>query len=333
MKTLTPGDFVETEVVTNRQFVLTHTSSYVVVLEGEEFTPSFYTQSASTTTNGIYKEPFFHSIKSQFYNQEYKTETTQSLGTTLTLIQVSQSLFDEKIKEGSLTLSTEPADFFYRVDSGSGTVYDETHSRTVYDELSPYNPTVICSCNAISSSVLYNILATTSSTDFIDDSVGNLKVSGSDTHIGNVFYEFGSIVITDTGSYSDVGLGGFDLTIRATHRKRTLHFQAPIEPSEFNYSTNPTMRIRGETTFNRPRYSYTLNEVSDLYGQTINENTIIPEFFGFDPSGSEETALTPYVTTIGWYDDIGNLLATAKLATPTPIPRDFPITFKARIDI
>ncbi len=49
-------------------------------------------------------------------------------------------------------------------------------------------------------------------------------------------------------------------------------------------------------------------------------------FFGFDPSGSEETALTPYVTTVGWYDEIGNLLAAAKLATPTPIPRDFPIT-------
>ena len=280
MKALRPGDFVETEVVTNRQFVLAHTSSYVVVLEGQEFTPSFYTQSAPTTTNGIYQEPLYHSIKAQFYNQDYKTETTQSLGTTLTLIQVSQSLFDEKIKEGSVILTD-----------------------------------------------------VTTSTTFIDDSVGNLKVSGSTTQVGNVFYEFGSIVITDTGSYSEAGLGSFTLTLRSTHRKRTLNFQASVEPSEFNYSTNPTMRIRGATTFDRPRYSYTLEEVSASYSQSINENTIIPEFFGFDPSGSEGTALTPYVTTIGWYDEVGDLLAAAKLATATPIPRDFPITFKARIDI
>lgn len=492
MKTLRPGDFVETEVVTNREFNFTDSGSYVVVLDGQQFTPSFYTESAPTTTNGIYKEPFFHSIKSQFYNQEYKTETTQSLGDSLTLIQVSQSAFDEKIKEGSVRLEVKPIIW---------DIYDEEWEDIDVDWDSDVD------------SFISNIL-------ILDDSFGNLKISGSDYLIGNVFYEFGSLVINNLGgleneilqsedfsttwvssgltvttdtvqspnsnfmadtitgngssiepyiqqnvtvssagnyvfsiyvksgshdsiqidflnfnnsdgnsagfdltegistddstielvsndwyrcslpyvidesdlsgqiriylskeyndlswdsvgdnngkfvyfwgaqlhqgsvplpyvrTYNEIADGtgdfswsdlifkrNFDLTFRSTHRKRTLHFQAPVEPSEFNYSTNPTMRIRGETQFDRPRYTYTLSEVSDLYAQTINDDTIIPEFFGFDPSGSEETALTPYVTTVGWYDEVGNLLAAAKLATPTPIPRDFPITFKARIDI
>lgn len=280
MKTLKPGDFVETDVVTNKQFVLSDTSSFVTTLQGNQFSGSFDTGSAPTTTNGIYKGPLYHSIKSQFYQQEYKPDTTQSLGQQITLIHVSQSVYDEKILEGSVILTD-----------------------------------------------------TTSSTTFVDDSVGNLKVSGSTTHVGNVFYEFGSIVITDTGSYKDVGLGGFDLTFRSNHRKKTLNLQASVEPNEFNYSTNPTMRIRGATTFDRPRYSYTLEEVSQSYSQSIDFNTIIPEFFGYDPSGSVTSSLTPYVTTIGWYDEVGDLLAAAKLATATPIPRDFPITFKAKIDI
>ena len=280
MKTIRPGDFQEFDNVTNKQFVLAHTSSYITILEGNEFSGSFYTGSSDTTTNGIYKGPFFHSIKSQFYNQEYKTETTQSLHNKLTLIQVSQSVFDEKIKENSIVLSD-----------------------------------------------------TTSSTTFVDDGVGNLVVSGSTTYVGNVFYEFGSIVITDTGSYEHVGLGGFDLTFRCNSRKKTLLFQAYIEPNEFNYSTNPSSILRGETTLDRPRYSYTIEEVSQSYSQSIDNNTIIPEFFGFDPSGSISSSLTPYVTTIGWYDNVGDLLAAAKLSTPVPIPNDFPIVFRAKIDI
>lgn len=280
MKTIRPGDFQEFDNVTNKQFVLAHTSSYITTLEGNEVSGSFYTGSADTTTNNIYKGPLFHSIRRQFYVDEYRPETTQSLHNKLTLIQVSQSIFDEKITEGSVILND-----------------------------------------------------TTSSTIFVDDSFGNLVVSGSTTYVGNVFYEFGSIVITDTGSYEHVGLGGFDLTFRGKHRKKTLILQAQIEPREFNFSTNPTARIRGATTFDRPRYSYTIEEVSQSYSQSISSETIIPEFFGFDPSGSVSASLTPYVTTIGWYDEVGDLLAAAKLSTPIPMPKDFPIVFKAKIDI
>ena len=280
MKTLRPGDFLEFDTETNKQFVLAHTSSFVTTLEGTRFSGSFETGSATTTTNGVFKGPLFGSVERQFYIDEYRPETTQSLHNKLTLIQVSQSVFDEKLKENSVILAD-----------------------------------------------------TTSSTTFVDDGFGNLVVSGSTTYVGNVFYEFGSIVVTDTGSYTHVGLGGFDLTFRSKHRKKTLTFQAQIEPSEYNFSTNPTARLRGGTTLNRPRYSYTIEEVSQSYSQSISDETIIPEFFGFDPSGSVSSSLTPYVTTVGWYDEVGDLLAAAKLSTPIPVPNDFPMVFRAKIDI
>jgi hypothetical protein len=280
MKALNPGDFFETEAITNREFVLSETSPYLVVLHGDVHTGSFYTGSSPITTNGIYKGPFYHSIKSQFYSDKYRQETTQSIANSITAIIVSQSVYDEKIKENSVILT----------DASTQNI-------------------------------------------FIDDGGGNLKLSGSVYNVGNVFYEYGTIVITDNNIFDAIASGSFTLRFRSQHKKRTLNFSATVEPGEFNYSKNPTATMNGATTFTRPRYSYTLSQVSASYSQSISRETIIPEFFGFDPSGSTDNPLTPYVTTIGWYDVFGDLLAIAKLATPTPIPKDFPITFKARIDI
>lgn len=278
MKALNPGDFTRTDVETNKQFILTETSSLVTYSQASKETGSFYTGSSSIF-NGYYKGPLYGSIKSQFYIDVYRTETTQSLGNSCGLLQISQNAFDRKIKEGSVILQSGSVKFF-------------------------------------------------------DDNNGNLYLSGSqNTKIGNVFYEFGTIIITDTGSYQNVGSGSFQLTFRATHIKTQLDFSATILPNEYNYSTNPTARINGKTVLNRPRYSYNISEVSSSYGETITSQSIIPEFFGLDPSGSFDERLSPYVTTIGYYNDVGELLAIAKLASPTPKPKDFPITFKSRIDI
>jgi len=278
MKTIRPGDFSETEIVTNRQFTLSHTSSLVASFQATKHVGTFNTGSAPQTTNNIFKGPLYGSIKSQFYLQEYKPETTLSLHDSASIIQVANRAFDEKLKEGTIVLND-----------------------------------------------------TTSS--FIDDFKGNLLLSGSSTHIGNVFYEFGTIVITDTGSYKDVGQSGYDLSFKSVHKKKTIKLLAHVNPSEFNVSTNPTATLRGDTTLDRPRYSYNISEVSASYSQSITENTLIPEFFGFEPSGSISSSLTPYITSIGWFNDANELLAAAKLATPTPMPDGFPITFKAKIDI
>lgn len=177
------------------------------------------------------------------------------------------------------------------------------------------------------------ITDSTSSAIFVDDSQGNLFVTSSEIQVGNVFYEFGTIVITDTGSYANSLLGNFELDFRVQHTNTELSFQATVQPNEFRFSNNPSSIINGKTEFIRTSYSYSLSDFSELYGETITSQSIIPEFFGLDPSGSEETALTPHVTTIGFYNDSHELLAVGKLSSPTPLPKDFPITFRMRIDI
>lgn len=282
MKALNSGDFIRTDVETNKQFTLTSASSYLTYAIGEQQVGTFFTESAETTTNGIYKGSLYGYIKTKFYTDKYKEETTQSLAETASLIKVSQQVFDKKIKEGSVTLVM-----------GSET--------------------------------------------YTDDSFGNIK-SGSGEFIGNIFYEEGAIVLT-TGSFLSNDSPSFDLTFRSTHDKTTLEILSTIKPNEFNISTNPTATFLtarpsgSELAFYRPRYTYHISEVTSSYGETITSQSIIPEFFGLDPSGSVDKRLTPYITTIGYYNDDLELLAVAKVATATPIPTDFPITFKARIDI
>jgi hypothetical protein len=248
MKAIRPGDFSETEVVTNRQFTLHSTSSLLTNVSGERQTETFYIASASQNDNGVYKGPLYGSIRSQFYNQEYKPETTLSLNDSFNAIHVSSRAFNQKIKEGSVVLTD-----------------------------------------------------TTSSQVFVDDLKGNLTLSGSATHVGNVFYEFGTIVITDTGSYQDIGTEEYTLSFKSVYKKKTIKLAAHVNPNEFNTSTNPTARLRGDTTLIRPRYTYDISEVSASYSQSIDEDTIIPEFFGFEPSGSISSSLSPYVTSIGWF--------------------------------
>lgn len=177
------------------------------------------------------------------------------------------------------------------------------------------------------------ITDTTLSETFIDDSQGNLVVSSSGQHVGNVFYEFGTIVTTDTSSYADALLGNFEVEYRATYRVTEVDIRTTIEPGEFNTSTNPTAIMNGQTEFVRPSYTYQLSEVTASYDGIITSQSIIPEFFGYDPSGSLDEPLTPHLTTIGYYNDNFELLATAKLSQPVPIPRDFPITIRATIDL
>ena len=45
------------------------------------------------------------------------------------------------------------------------------------------------------------------------------------------------------------------------------------------------------------------------------------------------TDFSPYITSVGLYDDDYNLLAVAKMTKPMKKPTDLPLTFKVSIDV
>lgn len=149
--------------------------------------------------------------------------------------------------------------------------------------------------------------------DYIqDDRNGNLKLNGSGATIGRVFYESGLACVqrdsgAGTNSISASGMAIQNGGVVTTTFNSTLTIYehtvvCRIEPSEYNYTLNPTafQIISGST-------------------QTYNN---------YISSGSAN----PYITSIGLYNAQNELLATAKLSGPLTRTKYTDQTFIIKFD-
>tara|TARA_R100000479_G_scaffold157979_1_gene94836 strand:- start:1626 stop:2627 length:1002 start_codon:yes stop_codon:yes gene_type:complete len=149
------------------------------------------------------------------------------------------------------------------------------------------------------------------SKQLIDDGEGRLKqASTGDYVMGNIIYDYG--IITFFNSKSDGTVLNLASKFNAPYNNVTCSFsssykifetqyKATINEDEFNYTTNPTI-ITG-------------SQIPTVFsGSNIDwENTAsVGTPLGFATS----SYFTPYITTVGLYDDNFNLLAVGKLATP-----------------
>jgi hypothetical protein len=122
----------------------------------------------------------------------------------------------------------------------------------------------------------------------VDDGQGNL-LSGS-TNIGNIIYTHGLVILTTQGQIYNEDLSFWSQETNMTcsfSSSMTIYetqYKCTIRESEFNATLNPTAR--------------------DLEGN-LNDN-VTGSFF------------SPYVTTVGLYDELQNLLAVGKLSQPLP---------------
>jgi len=150
---------------------------------------------------------------------------------------------------------------------------------------------------------------------------------------GNVFYEHGIVTLTNnhlikyfSGSLhqgtATIGNSGnvwdgngkalfsnkFSLKFKNTRELYEQKILCKAKASDFNLSTNPTLR---KTTANTCGDILSVQELADFATK--------PEF-------------NPYITTIGLYDDYGRLLAIAKLAKPIPKLKNVDMTFVVKFD-
>ena len=170
----------------------------------------------------------------------------------------------------------------------------------------------------------------------------------SGSAVGNVFYEHGIIAITDTGSYTDVGLGtagnGWEIKFQATKTSTEYSYLCNIEEYQFNGTTNPSVVVGRSGSITIPenaRYSYN----GKFDGDAQYENTkdlVLPAGSGsygkFYNPGTEYRTFTThsefgtYVTNIGLYNDTNELLAIAKISNPIKNDKDLPLSFLIRFD-
>jgi len=138
----------------------------------------------------------------------------------------------------------------------------------------------------------------------------SLYVSESATNIvGNVFYEHGIATITPpinsipSGHYHSIKDSEFELSFKGSHDISEHIYLCQVLDSEFSITQNPT----------------TLDPASSSFG-IISSSFVDSEEF------------SPYITTVGLYNDSNELLAIGKLAQAVKKPIDYDITFMIRFD-
>ena len=135
-----------------------------------------------------------------------------------------------------------------------------------------------------------------------DDTNGNL-ISGSEV-VGNIIYPHGLAIITQAqlngnGNRRLVNNLNVTCSFSSSYTIFETQYKATVRESEFNFSLNPTLITGSE---------------GDVY------YFVTSSYF------------SPYVTTIGLYDEAQNLLAVGKLSQPYPVSPTTDTTFYINLD-
>ncbi len=125
-------------------------------------------------------------------------------------------------------------------------------------------------------------------------------VGKGDTIVGNIFYSHGMAVL---GAIPTRFMDIDQATARGTHTIYEKEVSCTVGAGEFNRSNNPTLQV-----------------YNPLNGQ-----------YEFKPF-TTHSFFKPYVTSVGLYNDNGEMVAVAKLGTPTQLPTNTDTTFIVRYD-
>lgn len=236
---------------------------------------------------------------------------------------LSCSIFDGTTKydivSNFFNINDDPRYFVALSKSGSQylfTSYDLTNSILSQPTLTIDHPLIINDCDIVLGmnpdttnafvGEIYNLKI--SSTPLTVTEITNIALQQEkhvyDYYVGNVFYNTGNIVITDQSPSVFNLTGSFDLSFKSTKTIHEYEIMCTIPAGELNYTMNP----------------------SSLENQYSSK---CQDYAGF-VSSSE---WSPYVTTIGLYNDNLDLLIAAKVNRPVKQPNDIDITYVIKFDI
>ncbi len=163
----------------------------------------------------------------------------------------------------------------------------------------------------------------------IDDGYGNLystnahhsqstsAASSSDNYVGNIFYDKGLVLISETGSwsgsvdYSDL-FTNFKVKFKSFNTINSYEYSINLSPTDYNYSTN-----------------YTLRNVLSGSSDALSLST---PYLASTFTGSE---FQPYITTINLYQrgNVEEPIIQAKLPKPIRKSDKINMRFKIKLDI
>ena len=290
----------------------------------------------------------------------------RNISDTIYVIDIDRNKFGEQIKKKSVRLTTNQGAEL--VDDGFGNIIDPipTYNFTAFDAESgsltieqggtEYEVDVISfDLNNGAIVMLDNGIGETYYVISIDFDAGIIKftyqLDFEDIGIitlsyGNVFYSEG-IIVFNSGSGDT--LDSYQLEYRSTQTIYETEVLVSVKAGEFNYSQNPSaveVTLSGSYYFETtpiqnvsPAKNVKIKEILDIEQRRFYSGSIDSTKVGtwedyynsssVDPTGSY---LAPYITTIGLYDDNGDMVAVAKLPQPIKNLPDYDLNFLIRFD-
>ena len=158
---------------------------------------------------------------------------------------------------------------------------------------------------------------------------GNSSISSSDNYVGNIFYEHGLAVITETGSHSTgchYTSSGKTYSLEFKNMKRidTLRYRCKLEPNEYNTTMNRTVLSASspvsESSFNDSRqfgiYSYIGDGGLDGKPAYYQSGSIVNVTDGTIKPVYRTNDFRTYISSIGFYNNNNELIMVAKFPQP-----------------
>lgn len=134
--------------------------------------------------------------------------------------------------------------------------------------------------------------------------------------VGNVFYKFGQCVISSCmPKYNDIFNSTWSVKYKSTHTIYEHEIFLTVPMDTFNVTLNPTATYRQAIGTGDGCTPREIAEAGDV---------LLPDFTG---------SLRPYITSIGLYNEVGELLVVGKLAQPIQKRDDIDMNFIVRYDI
>ena len=238
---------------------------------------------------------------------ELKRPYTRQLKDTATLITVPQKFYGEYIQPGSITITDDStSSTFVLKDDSNGNLYDVAYSSSYANRVPDSN------------------------------------YSGS--LVGNIFYNDGIIVITETGSYSSVatsnGTDGFTLKFNSSQTIYEREYVCVVGENEFQHTTNKSLKSGRSGSFTMGAFvTSSLRGTRydgfpyNLVGYSTSSINVDGYRIGTELIGeATHSDFATYVTEIGLYNDNNELLAVGKLAQPVKNDKELALTFVVRFD-
>lgn len=358
-----------------KEWVQTNIDSPIIQSYDES---TYFDTETSTKSNGIYVSPLYNSTKSKYYTSDGNVFTqhgivrnpgsfsTERIYSDLVyIIQIPQIRIGEQIKKGSLILEDHDNELIY-VDDGFGGLtteqalysfisYDIDTQLMVFSDDTGTFDIVLSTFDTNTGIGTFTYNSVTDSTIVVlqlDFQTGlitfsqtlNFGGSGPSTaRIGNIFYDEGLIVLTNSPGFST-----YTLSYRSTVTIHETEILISVDIGEFNYSQNPTaveVSLFSSSSFQTTRIGNLKNaqniiikEVNDISRKPYYEGSVgshIGTWNDYLDSGSQDPTgsyLTPYITTIGLYDENFDMIAVAKLPKPIKNLPDWSLNFIIRLD-